>query len=61
MTRKMAFVSMVLAAGVALAQEQRDDRKIAEANHWIYDDLETGLEQARTSGKPLMIVIRCPP
>jgi hypothetical protein len=28
---------------------------------WIYDDWEAGLAQARTSGKPLFVVLRCTP
>ena len=47
--------------GVASAQEKRNDREIAEANHWIYNDFDKGIQRARASAKPLMVVIRCPP
>jgi hypothetical protein len=39
--------------------EQLKDIEIAP--HWIYDDLPKALQQAKTSGKPLMIVLRCVP
>jgi serine protease Do len=28
---------------------------------WIYDDLDSGVAEARRSGKPLMVVLRCVP
>jgi serine protease Do len=28
---------------------------------WIYDDLDAGVAEARRSGKPLMVVLRCVP
>ena len=28
---------------------------------WVDDDLEQGLSQARKTGKPLLVVFRCPP
>lgn len=31
------------------------------APHWIYDDLPKAIEQAKTTGKPLMVVLRCVP
>lgn len=37
------------------------DREAAHANGWIYDDLSAGLAEARETGKPLMVVLRCPP
>jgi hypothetical protein len=40
----------------------RDDRQIAEAaGPWVYNDLAEGLDRAKVSGKPLLIVFRCPP
>ena len=58
--RSMIIVGLIWLTGVASAQEN-DDRKIAEANRWIYDDLDKGIERARAATKPLMVVIRCPP
>jgi hypothetical protein len=28
---------------------------------WHYDDLAGGLAEARRTGKPLLVVLRCPP
>jgi predicted metalloprotease with PDZ domain len=38
--------------------------KLAEkdlAPHWIYDDLNAALEEARRTGKPLLVLFRCVP
>ncbi|MDP6445414.1 MAG: hypothetical protein QGG36_27185 [Pirellulaceae bacterium] len=37
------------------------DRRLAAANGWIYDDFAKGLATAKQTGKPLMVVLRCPP
>lgn len=37
------------------------DRRVAEQNGWIYDDFEYGIQEADRTGKPLLIVLRCPP
>lgn len=43
-------------------QKVREDReKVTQQGFWIYNDLETGLQQARQSGKPLLVVLRCIP
>jgi len=40
----------------------RDDRRMAETGGpWIYNDLDRGFALARETGKPLLIVFRCPP
>jgi hypothetical protein len=36
-------------------------KDIEVAPHWIYDDWEAALAQARSSGKPLLVVLRCVP
>src|SRR5258708_36904750 len=28
---------------------------------WIYDDLDSGLAEAKKSGKPMLVVLRCVP
>jgi hypothetical protein len=40
-------------------QEQLKDTEIAP--HWIYDDLPQAIQQAKATGKPLMVVLRCVP
>ena len=42
----------------SLGQSLKD---IEPAPHWIYDDLPAAFAEARTSGKPLLVVIRCVP
>lgn len=37
------------------------DRTTAVANGWIYDDFDAGVAKAKETGKPMMVVIRCPP
>ena len=59
-----ALIAIAIAAPCELAaqnSEERADRIFAEAYGWIYDDLEAGFKQARQTGQPLMVVIRCPP
>ena len=36
-------------------------KDIDVASHWIYDDLPRALEAAKSSGKPLLVVLRCVP
>jgi hypothetical protein len=56
--------------GDAFAQEKkktrdqmvRDDRdRVAADGFWIYNDLPSALEQAKSSGKPIVVVLRCIP
>jgi len=43
-------------------QKVREDReKVTQQGFWIYNDLESGFQQARQSGKPLLVVLRCIP
>ncbi|MCA9055509.1 MAG: thioredoxin family protein, partial [Planctomycetaceae bacterium] len=67
----MAFRSLIcllLLSGALQAQkiprEQkvRDDKARVEAEgFWIYNDLDRGYAQARSSRKPLLVVLRCLP
>ncbi len=55
---------LCLTFSVALAQRRGDldeDRKLAESNEWIYNDFDKALAEAKKSGKPILVVIRCPP
>ena len=51
-------VVALLAASNALKTEL-DDPDLAP--HWIYDDLPAATAQARQTGKPLLVVLRCVP
>lgn len=51
---------------VARAQERekkvRNDRQsVEEAGYWIYNDLPRGIAEAKKTGKPLVVAIRCIP
>src|SRR5262245_57790985 len=71
--RRLAAVAgfvAALAAAVALAQEKKQDREakvradkesVEAAAKWIYDDLPRGIEEAKKSGRPLLVVFRCIP
>ena len=68
MRRGHAFVAAMVALGclvsIANAQNERDKavrkdkQELAEDESWIYDDLDTALEAAAKSKRPLMIVFR---
>ena len=53
-------------ASTALAQTReevvRDDReKVEAAGFWIYNDLPAAFDEARRTGKPIVVVLRCLP
>ena len=60
--RRLAMMLLALACLGATKQEEilERDRLLAEAGGWIYNDLTKGLALARASGKPLLVVLRCP-
>lgn len=40
------------------ARFQKDREQSQAAGNWIYNDLEKGFREARTTGKPLLLVFR---
>lgn len=57
---------LLLANGYAYSQDRetkvRNDRtRIIEEGFWIYNNVEKGLEQAKQTGKPLLVIFRCIP
>ncbi len=57
---------ILIPASISFAQSReekvRSDRqKVLEDGFWIYNDLDKGFEQARQTGKPLVVVLRCIP
>lgn len=59
-------VFTILAASPGFAQDRetkvRNDRKNVEGDgYWIYNDLPKGFSEARKTGKPLLVVLRCVP
>jgi hypothetical protein len=62
----LTFACCLVLVGPAGAQEReqkvRDDRKKVEAEgFWIYNDFARGVAEAKRSGKPLVVVLRCIP
>ena len=58
-------VALVSAAGLPAQDREtkvRNDRKtVEEGGFWIYNDLPQGFVEAKKTGKPLLVVIRCIP
>src|SRR5438093_13590389 len=64
----LSLTVLLAAAGLAAAQPQareqevRAERQKVEAEgFWIYNDLPRGFAQAKKTGKPLLVVLRCIP
>src|ERR1043166_7626092 len=62
----LALTTCFLVTGAAGAQtrEQKvlaDRKKFEAAGFWIYNDLPRGLAEAKKTGKPLLVVLRCIP
>jgi len=61
-----ALVLATLLGSVASAQTREekvrgDKTKVEAAGFWIYNDLPKGYAQAKESGKPIVVVLRCIP
>lgn len=64
--RLLALAALLLTLTPTLAQDRdtkvRNDRKAYQASpEWIYNDLPRGFDEAKRTGKPLLIVFRCIP
>jgi serine protease Do len=63
--RHSLFITGLLlaAASAASAKSPLGEalKDIDVADHWIYDDLPKAVAEAKSTGKPLMIVLRCVP
>ncbi|HVE40588.1 MAG TPA: Trx7/PDZ domain-containing (seleno)protein [Planctomycetota bacterium] len=64
----MKLCLAVAVAGLALFSPQQDKEKVREAlkdtdlvGTWIYDDLDAGIAEAKKSGKPMLVTLRCVP
>ncbi len=64
------MVSLIMALATApLGAQQptreqkvlRDREKVEAEGFWIYNDLQAGFAEAKRSGKPLLVVLRCVP
>ncbi len=69
MLRRLLFIlsALALTASGQAAGENRELRVrgdqpfVQAAGGWIYNDLKQGFTEARLTGKPLMVVLRCVP
>jgi hypothetical protein len=58
----LACAAGAKADGASREEKVRADKARVEASGWwIYQDLPRAFEEARTSGKPLVVVLRCVP
>jgi serine protease Do len=60
----LAVFSLATAAEFAPAEQSELGKSVKDipvASHWIYDDLAKAKAQAKETGKPLLVVLRCVP
>lgn len=58
----IVIFSATLVAAQSREEKVRNDKKKVEAEgFWIYGDLPRGLDEARQSNKPLVVILRCLP
>src|SRR5262245_26687799 len=65
-TLSVSLAAIVLFAGNLLAQSREekvrnDKAKVTAAGFWIYNDLAQGFAEAKKTGKPMVVVLRCIP
>ena len=67
MWRSMLFVGIALSLAAPAWAQTRDEKvrgdrqNIQSDGNWIYNDLAAGFDEAKKSGKPLLVVFRCVP
>ncbi len=60
-------IGLFLAANNLAAAQTRDQMVLTDRDtvlgggKWIYNDFTKGLDEARRTGKPLLVVLRCVP
>jgi hypothetical protein len=62
----LAVLSLSVPVPVARAEDRaervrRDLADVTSGGRWIYNDLPKGFEEAKSTGKPLLVVLRCIP
>ena len=55
----LAFRAQAQLLGNTRLWEQLEDLELR--GRWYYDDLGAAMAEARRTGKPLLVVLRCPP
>lgn len=66
MQRFLYFLTVLLVASLAMAQTREeivrgDKAKVEAEGFWIYNDLPKAFDEARRTGKPIVVVLRCLP
>ena len=63
--RTLTLALLVGSAGLALAKDPGALKDLLQddlvAEGWIYEDIDEGYRQARTTGKPLLVCFSCVP
>ena len=64
--RIVLLTCMITTVATTSAQEREkkvrgDKQSVEEAGFWVYNDLPRGIAEAKKSGKPLLVIIRCIP
>ena len=65
-TIALASLLFLTAFAVSGAEDRRervlkDRTEVQERGDWVYNDLPQGIEAAKRTGKPLLVVFRCIP
>lgn len=63
-SRRILFTALLLSGFWSLmapAFLRGDEGEENLPEFWVDDDIEKGLSRARKTGKPLLVVFRCPP
>lgn len=64
MTRALPLLALLLLAARQENRQQKvlgDRDKIKRDGFWIYNDVQAGVDEAKKTGKPLLVVFRCIP
>lgn len=67
MIRTLILSGLLLAGLRTPAAEDRDSKVrndlalVQSVGLWVYNDLDQGIAEARQTGKPLLVVLRCIP
>src|SRR5687767_15445976 len=67
MSLRVVLPVLMLPALTALAAEDRatkvrnDKEQYANDDRWVYNDLAKGIDEARKTNKPILVVFRCIP
>ena len=66
MQRLICFLTVLSVASLAMAQTREelvrgDKAKVEAEGFWIYNDIPRAFEEARRTGKPIVVVLRCLP